>query len=89
MKPLTGACLRQLDVEDFEDLKTGFSISLTFAENPFFKNRTLVKKVCFDAECGIIRTEFTPVEWAKPVRLPAGWRMNLILCLLRGSDDPM
>jgi len=58
--------LTDLDVEDFEDLKTGFSISLTFAENPFFKNRTLVKKVCFDAECGIIRTEFTPVEWAKP-----------------------
>jgi hypothetical protein len=31
--------LLQVDVEDFDDIKSGFRVKFTFAENPFFTNR--------------------------------------------------
>lgn len=56
--------LTDLDVMDFEDLKSGFSIKLVFSSNPFFKNTELVKRICFDLSSGDIKTECTAVEWA-------------------------
>lgn len=40
-------CLRyliDLDVEEFEDIKSGYKIKLRFAENPYFKNDIIVKE---------------------------------------------
>jgi hypothetical protein len=34
----------QLEVEEFEDIKSGYKISLTFAPNPYFSNTILFKE---------------------------------------------
>lgn len=35
--------LIQLEVEEFEDIKSGFRINFHFEENPYFENKVLVK----------------------------------------------
>ena len=34
----------QVEVEEFEDIKSGYKIKFTFNENPFFSNTVLVKE---------------------------------------------
>jgi len=36
--------LEKLEVEEFEDIKSGFKIQLHFSENQYFSNKTLVKE---------------------------------------------
>ena len=38
----------QVDVEDFDDIKSGYRISLIFGENPYFRSRALEKQYVFD-----------------------------------------
>lgn len=36
--------LRQVDVEEYEDIKSGYRILFTFADNPYFTDQTLIKE---------------------------------------------
>ncbi|XP_033647841.1 protein SET-like [Asterias rubens] len=53
--------LRRLDIDHYEDLKTGFRITFHFAENPFLENKTICKEFSFSedgeptSKCDIIR----------------------------------
>ena len=38
------AFLTELEVEEFEDIKSGYKVTLRFKENPFFTNDVLVKE---------------------------------------------
>jgi len=54
--------LRELNVEDHDDVKSGFKISLTFDPNPFFKNSTLSKEFRYDKD-GNLTVIPTPIDW--------------------------
>eukprot|EP00192_Tetraselmis_astigmatica_P021489 CAMPEP_0117670112 /NCGR_PEP_ID=MMETSP0804-20121206/12553_1 /TAXON_ID=1074897 /ORGANISM="Tetraselmis astigmatica, Strain CCMP880" /LENGTH=282 /DNA_ID=CAMNT_0005478337 /DNA_START=66 /DNA_END=914 /DNA_ORIENTATION=- len=53
----------ELDVEDFEDIKKGFKITMKFSENEFFENSELVKSITFDLDTGTAQTTCTEVKW--------------------------
>ena len=36
--------LTEMEVEEFEDIKSGYKVSFRFKENPFFSNELLVKE---------------------------------------------
>lgn len=42
--------MTKLHVEDFDDVKTGYSISFHFKENPYFENEVLTKEFHLAAE---------------------------------------
>lgn len=54
--------LKELNVEDHDDVKSGFKISLTFDPNPFFKNSVLSKEFVYDKE-GNLTVIPTKIEW--------------------------
>lgn len=54
--------LRELNVEDHDDVKSGFKISLTFDPNPFFKNSVLSKEFIYDTQ-GNLTVVPTKIEW--------------------------
>lgn len=54
--------LKELNVEDHDDVKSGFKISLTFDPNPFFKNKVLSKEFRYDKD-GNLTVFPTPIEW--------------------------
>jgi len=54
--------LRELNVEDHDDVKSGFKISLTFDPNPFFKNSVLSKEFLYDKD-GNLTVIPTRIEW--------------------------
>jgi len=54
--------LKELNVEDHDDVKSGFKISLTFDPNPFFKNTALSKEFRYDKD-GNLTVIPTPIEW--------------------------
>jgi len=39
--------LKKLEVEEFENVETGFRIKFTFDANPFFENGELIKELQF------------------------------------------
>jgi len=53
----------ELEIEDLEDIKTGFKISMRFSENEFFSNDLLVKTLKYDLSKGDAKTECTEVNW--------------------------
>jgi hypothetical protein len=62
---------RQLVVEDAEDIKSGFSITLVFRDNPFMASRALRRELHFsdEAELTIQTSEAQWREWEQ-VRQP-------------------
>ncbi|GLJ51735.1 hypothetical protein SUGI_1099450 [Cryptomeria japonica] len=54
--------LQSLDVEDFKDVKSGYSISFTFRPNPYFEDTKLVKVFSFSDE-GTTKISGTTVKW--------------------------
>jgi len=54
--------LKELTVEDHDDVKSGYKISLTFDPNPFFKNNVLSKEFRYDKD-GNLTVIPTPIEW--------------------------
>jgi len=54
--------LKELNVEDHDDVKSGFKISLTFDPNPFFKNSVLSKEFVYDKD-GNLTVIPTKIEW--------------------------
>ena len=54
----------QVDVEDFPDIKSGYKITFTFRENPFFKNQQLVKELHY-ADDNALAVKGTDIEWTE------------------------
>lgn len=55
------ACL-QVHVEENADVKSGFVVRMHFAENPFFRNSLLEKKVDY-LEDGTVKLSSVPPQW--------------------------
>ncbi|WIA23910.1 hypothetical protein OEZ85_013557 [Tetradesmus obliquus] len=55
--------LLEVDVEDFDDIKSGFRVKFTFADgNPFFTNRELVKELRYADDAALTVTG-TDIQW--------------------------
>lgn len=54
-------CL-QIDVEDSSDIKSGYKITFSFKENPFFQNRQLVKELLY-SEDNALEVKCTEIDW--------------------------
>lgn len=55
--------LRQLKVEDFNDIRSGFKITLQFEENPFFSDVELSKSFEYDSEDGQLLCSSPGIHW--------------------------
>lgn len=61
--------MTKLNVEDFDDVKTGYSISFHFSDNPYFENTLLQKEFHLAAEGNQQNEEFnqtsisTQIKW--------------------------
>lgn len=53
--------LTQVYVDDNEDVKSGFTISFSFCENPFFTNKVLEKKYSYSD--GVITKTGSKIDW--------------------------
>ncbi|KAJ0099958.1 hypothetical protein Patl1_21922 [Pistacia atlantica] len=58
--------MHSLDVEDFEDVKSGYSITFNFRENPYFENTKLTKTFKFLDE-GTTKITGTTIKWKEGV----------------------
>lgn len=47
--------MTKLEVEEFEDIKSGYRIHFYFDENPYFDNKTLTKEFCLGSSGEIAR----------------------------------
>lgn len=54
--------LSKLEVEEFEDIKSGYRINFHFEENPFFENRVLTKEFCLGGANGPVSNS-TVINW--------------------------
>ncbi|XP_065034223.1 NAP1-related protein 2-like [Musa acuminata AAA Group] len=54
--------MRSLDVEDFKDMKTGYSITFNFSNNPYFEDTKLTKTYSFTDE-GTTNVTGTTIKW--------------------------
>jgi len=54
--------LSSLEVEEFEDIKSGYRIKFHFAENPYFNNATLCKEFML-SDSGEQSCKATGIEW--------------------------
>merc|ERR1712020_753088 len=70
--------LDKLDVEEFEDIKSGFKITFTFSDNPYFTTRTLCKEFQLGSS-GDPASTSTEIKWKEGYNLveKAAQRMAL------------
>lgn len=54
--------LGKMEVEEFEDIKSGYRINFHFDENPFFENKLLTKEFCLGGASGPV-SKSTAIEW--------------------------
>lgn len=54
--------IKELNVEDHDDVKSGFNITLKFSPNPFFHNEVLKKEFHYDKE-GNLNVVPTKIDW--------------------------
>ncbi|PPS13883.1 hypothetical protein GOBAR_AA06695 [Gossypium barbadense] len=62
--------INSLEVEDFKDLKSGYTITFNFNSNPYFENTTLTKTFTFLDDGTKITA--TPIKWKEGKGLPNG-----------------
>ncbi|EFJ52054.1 hypothetical protein VOLCADRAFT_79426 [Volvox carteri f. nagariensis] len=56
----------ELDVVDFDDIKSGFKIVLSFsADNPYFSNPTLTKSFHYGESDGKVTTQPATINWSE------------------------
>ena len=60
--------LEKLEVEEFEDIKSGFKIQLHFSENQYFFNKTLLKEFQLGSS-GDPTSTSTDIEWKQGYNL--------------------
>ncbi|KAK7317265.1 hypothetical protein RJT34_01341 [Clitoria ternatea] len=63
--------LSSLEVEDFKDVKSGYSITFNFNPNPYFEDTKLVKTYTFLEE-GTTKVTATPIKWKEGKGIPNG-----------------
>nr|ACU19415.1 unknown [Glycine max] len=63
--------LSSLEVEDFKDVKSGYSITFNFNANPYFEDTKLVKTYTFLEE-GTTKVTATPIKWKEGKDIPNG-----------------
>ncbi|KAI3759311.1 hypothetical protein L6452_07031 [Arctium lappa] len=63
--------LASLEIEDFKDMKSGYSITLNFTPNPYFDDTKLVKTFTFLDE-GTTKITVTPIKWKEGMGVPNG-----------------
>lgn len=51
-----------MEVEEFEDIKSGYRINFYFDENPFFENDVLTKEFCLGGPSGPV-SKSTTIKW--------------------------
>lgn len=54
--------LVSINVDEFQDIKSGYSITLTFSSNPYFED-TKLTKTCSFSDDGIITVKATSIKW--------------------------
>ncbi|CAA90979.2 Suppressor of presenilin-2 [Caenorhabditis elegans] len=62
------AALRDLEVQEFEDLRSGFKIIMTFDPNEYFTNEVITKSYHLQSESP--STEITEIEWKENKKPP-------------------
>ncbi|XP_028763436.1 NAP1-related protein 2-like isoform X1 [Neltuma alba] len=63
--------LSSLEVEDFKDVKSGYSITFNFNPNPYFEDTKLTKTYTFLEE-GTTKVTATPIKWKEGKGIPNG-----------------
>ncbi|KAJ0786167.1 putative nucleosome assembly protein (NAP) [Helianthus annuus] len=63
--------LTSLEVEDFKDVKLGYSISFNFSPNPYFEDTKLSKTFTFLDE-GTTKVTATKIKWKEGMGVPNG-----------------
>ncbi|XP_074583170.1 NAP1-related protein 2-like [Curcuma longa] len=63
--------LISLNVEDFKDLKSGYSITFNFSPNPYFEDSSLTKTYSFFDE-GITNITGTTIKWKEGMNVANG-----------------
>eukprot|EP00252_Welwitschia_mirabilis_P008881 TRINITY_DN2112_c0_g1_i1.p1 TRINITY_DN2112_c0_g1~~TRINITY_DN2112_c0_g1_i1.p1 ORF type:complete len:265 (-),score=82.89 TRINITY_DN2112_c0_g1_i1:420-1214(-) len=63
--------LQSLDVEDFKDVKSGYTITFTFHPNPYFEDRKLTKVFSFSDD-GTANVSGTSVKWKDGMNVTNG-----------------
>lgn len=63
--------MTKLNVEDFDDVKTGYSISFHFKENPYFENEVITKEFHLAAE-NQTSTDFTQASSSTAIKWKEG-----------------
>lgn len=61
----------KLNVEDFDDVKTGYSISFHFKENPYFENEVITKEYHLASE-NQSNSDFTQSSTSTPIKWKEG-----------------
>ncbi|XP_066158513.1 protein SET [Euwallacea fornicatus] len=59
--------LTKLEIEEFENILSGFQIKFYFDENPYFHNPVLTKEYVFDNDSPSSKS--TPINWKEGVQL--------------------
>ncbi|XP_074562991.1 NAP1-related protein 2-like isoform X2 [Curcuma longa] len=62
--------MQSIEVEDFKDVKMGYSITFNFAENPYFEDKKLTKSYAF-ADEGTANISGTKIRWKQGMDLLA------------------
>ncbi|CAG0885760.1 unnamed protein product, partial [Darwinula stevensoni] len=62
--------LTKVEVEEFEDIKSGYKIAFHFDENPYFENKVLVKEFHLDST-GDPYSKSTAITWKDDMDLTA------------------
>ncbi|KAI3440608.1 uncharacterized protein J3R85_003380 [Psidium guajava] len=62
--------LSSLEVEDFKDVKSGYSITFNFNPNPYFEDAKLTKTFTFHDDG--TKVTATPIKWKEGMGLPNG-----------------
>lgn len=63
--------LSSLEVEDFKDVKSGYSITFNFSSNPYFEDTKLTKTFTFLDE-GTTKITATTIKWKEGQGIPNG-----------------
>ncbi|KAL5992118.1 hypothetical protein ACLOJK_013033 [Asimina triloba] len=63
--------LLSLDVEDFKDVKSGYSITLNFSPNPYFEDTKLTKTYSFSDD-GTTKITGTTIKWKEGMGVANG-----------------
>ncbi|KAK0586138.1 hypothetical protein LWI29_001648 [Acer saccharum] len=64
--------LNSLEVEDFKDVKSGYSITFNFHPNPYFEDTKLTKTFTFLDDEGSMKITATSIKWKEGMGLPNG-----------------